>query len=80
MWVPVHNEEWDGDIPLSTGAPAQSSSSAEFESGEVVFRANVLPWRAGHYEVRFLRMIVFRTDYSLGALRFVIIMTANIMS
>lgn len=51
-WVPVHNEEWDGDIPLSMGKAGPSGSS-DSQEGEVVFRANTLPWRSGQYEVQF---------------------------
>ncbi|GJE88973.1 phosphatidylethanolamine N-methyltransferase [Phanerochaete sordida] len=52
MWVPVHNEEWDGDIPLGSGTPAPSGSG-EYQEGEVVFRANQLPWKTGMYEIRY---------------------------
>ncbi|KIP06876.1 hypothetical protein PHLGIDRAFT_30282 [Phlebiopsis gigantea 11061_1 CR5-6] len=51
-WVPVHNEEWDGDIPLSMGKAGPSGSS-DSQEGEVVFRANTLPWRSGQYEIRY---------------------------
>lgn len=52
MWVPVHDEEWDGDIPLSSGKPAPSGSG-DYQEGEVVFRGNQLPWRSGKYEIRY---------------------------
>ena len=49
MWVPVHDEEWDGDIPLS---PTQPKYTAEdIEEGEVVFEGGKLPWRTGRFEV-----------------------------
>ena len=47
MWVPVHGDEWDGDIPLEIGTPTLDS-----QSGGVVFRSTALPWKAGTYEVR----------------------------
>ncbi|KAI0633043.1 phosphatidylethanolamine N-methyltransferase [Trametes polyzona] len=54
MWVPVHDDEWDGDIPLSLHTPeAASTSASDVEEGEVVFRGGVLPWRTGKYEVRY---------------------------
>lgn len=49
-WVPVHNEEWDGDIPLSVGKPGPSGSK-DSQEGEVAFRADTLPWKCGQYEV-----------------------------
>ena len=50
-WVPVHNEEWDGDVPLSLGESGPSGSK-DFHEGEVVFRGNTLPWKPGRYEVQ----------------------------
>jgi len=47
MWVPVHDDEWDGDIPLEIGTPTMDS-----QSGEVAFRGGALPWKTGIYEVR----------------------------
>ena len=46
-WAPVHEDEWDGNIPLEIGTPTMGS-----QSGEVVFRGGALPWKAGTYEVR----------------------------
>ena len=46
MWVPVHDDEWDGDIPLEIGTPMINS-----QSGEVAFRGGALPWKTGIYEV-----------------------------
>ena len=48
LWVPVHDDEWDGDIPLDD----DGSRSSPKDSGEVVFRGDTLPWVAGEYEVR----------------------------
>ncbi|CCM05928.1 uncharacterized protein FIBRA_08166 [Fibroporia radiculosa] len=51
MWVPVHDEEWDGDFPLSLNRPNRPDNDSE--NGEVVFRAGNLPWRTGRYEIRY---------------------------
>jgi len=58
MWVPVHDEEWDGDIPI--GQESQTSSTAnreddasDEECGTVVFKGDSLPWTVGQYEVRY---------------------------
>ncbi|KAG8908830.1 phosphatidylethanolamine N-methyltransferase [Tulasnella sp. 403] len=48
-WVPVHDEEWDGDVPLATAA----SSSQDHDCGEVVFSGSTLPWQVGKYEIRY---------------------------
>lgn len=50
MWVPVHDEEWDGDIPLSLNRPNRPDNDSE--DGEVVFQRGTLPWQTGRYEVR----------------------------
>ena len=52
MWVPIHNEEWDGDIPL--GMARSSSPHIDAENGTIVFKGNTLPWLVGNYEVRAL--------------------------
>ena len=36
MLVPVHDEEWDGDIPLSLNRPNRPDNDSE--DGEVVFQ------------------------------------------
>ncbi|KAF9810132.1 hypothetical protein IEO21_07115 [Rhodonia placenta] len=51
MWVPVHNEEWDGDIPLSLNRPGRPENDSE--TGEVVFERGTLPWKTGRYEIRY---------------------------
>ncbi|KAF9228138.1 hypothetical protein BS17DRAFT_849997 [Gyrodon lividus] len=51
MWVPVHNEEWDGDEPLD--APHLSSKGLEPHTGSVLFESSTLPWTTGRYEVRY---------------------------
>ena len=54
MWVPVHDDEWDGDIPLSLHKPkTEDPNSPDVEEGEVVFKSGALPWRTGKYEVRY---------------------------
>ncbi|KAJ6554459.1 phosphatidylethanolamine N-methyltransferase [Mycena capillaripes] len=54
FWVPVHDEEWDGDVPLGSPRPvASSSQDSDADSGVVTFKANTLPWLAGRYEVRY---------------------------
>ncbi|KAJ7153467.1 phosphatidylethanolamine N-methyltransferase [Mycena crocata] len=54
LWVPVHDEEWDGDVPLGLSRPsAGGSRNSETESGMVTFRGNTLPWLTGRYEVRY---------------------------
>ncbi|KAJ4480883.1 phospholipid methyltransferase-domain-containing protein [Lentinula aciculospora] len=51
MWVPVHDEEWDGDIPLGLDRPDVPLKDSE--SGVVTFKDNNLPWIAGRYEIRY---------------------------
>ncbi|PSR73031.1 hypothetical protein PHLCEN_2v11135 [Hermanssonia centrifuga] len=50
MWVPVHDEEWDGDIPLDLHRPNRPDVDSE---GEVIFQADKLPWQCGTYEIRY---------------------------
>ncbi|KAJ7203599.1 phospholipid methyltransferase-domain-containing protein [Mycena pura] len=54
MWVPVHDEEWDGDVPSDLmRQSAGASQDAETASGLVTFKGNTLPWLAGRYEIRY---------------------------
>jgi phosphatidylethanolamine N-methyltransferase len=53
MWVPVHDEEWDGDVPLCLDRPV--TPTRDSESGVVTFKGDTLPWLAGHYEVSLFR-------------------------
>lgn len=54
MWVPVHDGEYDGDIPVELQPPKPADrDSPDSEEGEIVFTGNVLPWRTGMYEVRY---------------------------
>ncbi|KAF8604745.1 hypothetical protein BDV93DRAFT_522086 [Ceratobasidium sp. AG-I] len=47
LWMPVHDDEWDGDVPLLKERRAQT------DHGEVVFQKDQLPWQAGKYEFRY---------------------------
>ena len=51
MWVPVHNEEWDQDVPLDDTGRIITTRSKEPEHGSVVFEGSTLPWTTGLYEV-----------------------------
>ncbi|KAI1790528.1 phosphatidylethanolamine N-methyltransferase [Ganoderma leucocontextum] len=54
MWVPVHDGEYDGDIPVELQQPKRAEhDSPDSEEGEIVFTGNVLPWRTGTYEIRY---------------------------
>ncbi|KAL0573878.1 phosphatidylethanolamine N-methyltransferase [Marasmius crinis-equi] len=63
MWVPVVEEDWDGDIWVGPeqreGDKATEEEGKEREEvgagteGTVVFRGDRLPWVAGTYEVRY---------------------------
>jgi phosphatidylethanolamine N-methyltransferase len=50
MWAPVHDEEWDGDVPSGQSRPSVSAHT-DSETGVITFKGNTLPWIAGHYEV-----------------------------
>lgn len=47
-WAPVHDDEWDGDIPLDLDRPPSPGKDSQ---GEVVFKGDTLPWQVGKYEV-----------------------------
>jgi len=49
MWLPVHGEEWDGDVPLDYNRAPNPHRDAE--KGTVTFKGNTLPWLVGRYEV-----------------------------
>lgn len=45
-WVPLYDEEWDGNTPVET--PVRGTSDA----GTVIFDKEKLPWQPGMYELR----------------------------
>ncbi|KAF8550645.1 hypothetical protein OG21DRAFT_1419342 [Imleria badia] len=49
LWVPVHNEEWDGNAPVDN----THVTSKGPQIGTVVFQGSTLPWTIGRYEVRY---------------------------
>jgi len=51
MWLPVYDEEWDGDVPRDL--TRVSSSHRDADVGTVTFKAGSLPWLVGRYEVRY---------------------------
>ncbi|KAH7924203.1 hypothetical protein BV22DRAFT_1196127 [Leucogyrophana mollusca] len=51
MWLPVHDEEWDGDVPLGTSRLA--SRGKEPDTGSILFEGSTLPWSVGRYEIRY---------------------------
>lgn len=68
MWLPIHDEEWDGDVPL--GLARLPDSQGDSESGTVTFKANTLPWLVGHYEVYnvALEKVASLTSLLIGAI------------
>ncbi|KDQ08942.1 hypothetical protein BOTBODRAFT_37465 [Botryobasidium botryosum FD-172 SS1] len=48
MWVPVHEDEWDGDIPVGPESNASATGA-----GEVTFQGDAIPWNVGKYELRY---------------------------
>lgn len=51
MWVPVHDAEWDGDVPIGFD---RKSAGQDPETGEVIFKGDALPWQVGTYEASWL--------------------------
>ena len=49
--MPVHDDEWDGDVPIAF--QDKKGASKDPEDGKVVFKGDVLPWHVGLYEVRY---------------------------
>ncbi|WVQ94949.1 hypothetical protein IAU59_002039 [Kwoniella sp. CBS 9459] len=47
-WMPIYEEEWDGDTYLD---PVEKEKKGD--AGEVLFKGEQLPWLPGHYEVRY---------------------------
>ncbi|KAG8814574.1 phosphatidylethanolamine N-methyltransferase [Serendipita sp. 399] len=50
LWVPVHDEEWDGDVPKPL---TDRDAGEETECGELTFKNSTLPWQIGDYELRY---------------------------
>jgi hypothetical protein len=57
-WVPVHDEEWDGDFPKPLFARVEGDSKS-VEKGQVVFKSSTLPWETGRYEVSSIYALAF---------------------
>jgi phosphatidylethanolamine N-methyltransferase len=55
MWVPVYDEEWDGDDPLGLERPVTPPKDSE--GGVVTFKGNALPWLVGRYEVNHVEIV-----------------------
>jgi len=53
MWVPVHDEGWEGDVWMGSGRPRPPSPRDGKKRGVVTFKGNTLPWLVGQYEVRY---------------------------
>ncbi|KAF8228726.1 hypothetical protein L208DRAFT_226283 [Tricholoma matsutake] len=54
MWVPVHNEDWEGDVWTGSDRMRRPPSPRDGKkSGVVTFKGNTLPWLVGQYEVRY---------------------------
>jgi phosphatidylethanolamine N-methyltransferase len=53
-WRPIHEEEYDGLIPLklNTIRDVGAEDDETIEEGEVVFKGETLPWNVGIFEVR----------------------------
>ena len=51
-WVPIYDEEWDGDLPVPHTDTNQTLEE-DTDCGEVMFKKDILPWRAGEDEVLF---------------------------
>ncbi|KAK8853465.1 hypothetical protein IAR55_004172 [Kwoniella newhampshirensis] len=49
-WMPIYEEEWDGDEPVSTEPKDREEKG---DVGEVVFKGEQLPWLPGQYELRY---------------------------
>ena len=52
-WVPIYDEEWDGDLPLPH-TDARKTLEEDTDCGGVMFQKYRWPWRAGEYEVLFV--------------------------
>ena len=45
-WVPLYDEEWDGNTPV------ENSDKGTSDAGTVMFDKEKLPWQPGMYELR----------------------------
>jgi phosphatidylethanolamine N-methyltransferase len=50
LWVPVHDEEWDQDVPVDDTSRITPLGKKP-ELGVVTFEGSTLPWTIGQYEV-----------------------------
>ncbi|KAK6909186.1 hypothetical protein I203_103203 [Kwoniella mangroviensis CBS 8507] len=46
-WMPIYEDEWDGDTYLNPSVNEKS------DAGEVLFKGEQLPWLPGNYEIRY---------------------------
>ncbi|KAL5478753.1 CHO2 [Sanghuangporus weigelae] len=51
LWVPVYDNEWEGDVYL--GPENKRHAGTDSETGTVTFKGDKLPWHTGTYEVRY---------------------------
>lgn len=56
--MPVHDEEWDGDIPI--GVEDKKQDAVIPMTGSVVFNGERLPWQVGTYEVGMNHFISYK--------------------
>jgi phosphatidylethanolamine N-methyltransferase len=68
MWLPVHDEEWDGDVPL--GTKRLSNPIEDSERGILTFKGDQLPWSVGQYEVRHMSNTVHMLTYLHSKIRY----------
>ena len=78
-WVPIHDEEWEGDLPLPH-TDAKQVLAEDTDCGEVVFEKDILPWRAGEYEVLMYLYVIWRIMTANERDRFDITKTGNTVS
>ncbi|KAG8991267.1 phosphatidylethanolamine N-methyltransferase [Tulasnella sp. JGI-2019a] len=63
-WVPVYDEEWEGDVHIGSVTPVGKG----MECGEVRFGGSRLPWQTGKYEIRYHHDGKYNVMSSLGPL------------
>jgi len=79
LWVPIHDEEWNGDLPRPL-TDEKKKAEEDNDCGEVVFKKDTLPWRAGEYEVISLLLAIWRIVIANGRDRFDITRTGSTTS